>query len=344
LTTVAIILAFSVIVFTLWLGTSDVVDNQMTVGELAQFVLYAGLVAGSIAALSEVWGDLQRALGATERLIELMGTSSSLGVKKKSYNEFSEQNKKKITGQLEFENVSFSYPSRMNETALSKISFSVEKGTSVALVGPSGAGKSTTFALILAFYAPQRGRILFDQSEISSFNLSVLRESIGLVSQEPVIFSASALENIRYGKLDATDSEVIDAAIAANADKFVRELPNGYNSYLGERGIRLSGGQRQRIAIARALLKNPPILLLDEATSSLDSDSEKEIQDALGILLPGKTSIVIAHRLSTVTNADQILVFDQGKVVEKGNHQKLITSKGIYSRFAARQFFGRTDA
>jgi ATP-binding cassette subfamily B protein len=179
---------------------------------------------------------------------------------------------------------------------------------------------------------------------MSTMDLGELRESIGLVSQEPVIFSASALENIRYGKLDATDAEVIDAAIAANADKFIKGLPDGYNSYLGERGIRLSGGQKQRMAIARAILKNPPILLLDEATSSLDSDSEKEIQNALGILLPGKTSIVIAHRLSTVTKADQILVFDQGKIVEQGNHQKLMVSDGIYSRFASRQFFDSSDA
>tara|TARA_A100000164_G_C21700361_1_gene673242 strand:- start:147 stop:845 length:699 start_codon:yes stop_codon:yes gene_type:complete len=232
----------------------------------------------------------------------------------------------------------------MNQKAIAKVSFSVDRGTSAALVGPSGAGKSTTFMLILGFYKPQSGRILLDDVDISTIDLSVLRESIGLVSQEPVIFSASALDNIRYGNLDATNAEVIDAAIAANADKFIKELPDGYNSYLGERGIRLSGGQKQRIAIARALLKNPPILLLDEATSSLDSDSEKEIQNALGILLPGKTSIVIAHRLSTVTQADQILVFDRGIIIEQGTHKKLIISDGIYSRFAARQFFGDMDA
>ena len=344
LTSVAIILAFSVIVFTLWLGTSDVVESKMTVGELAQFILYAGLVAGSIAALSEVWGDLQRALGATERLVELMGPVNYLGIDTKSIREVSGLKQKKIIGNLVFENICFSYPSRMNEKALSKISFSVKTGSSVALVGPSGAGKSTIFALILGFYTPQSGEILFDQNEISTFNLGDLRKSIGLVSQEPVIFSASALENIRYGRLDASDSEVIDAAIAANADQFIKKLPHGYQSYLGERGIRLSGGQRQRIAIARALLKNPPILLFDEATSSLDSDSEKEIQNALKILLPGKTSIVIAHRLSTVTNADQILVFDQGKIVEKGNHHTLIANNGIYSRFANSQFFGDFDA
>lgn len=344
LTSVAIILAFSVIVFTLWLGTADVADNTISIGELAQFILYAGLVAGSIAALSEVWGDLQRALGATERLIELMGKTNNLGIEKKIQCEFYKENKKIIVGRLEFENICFAYPSRLKENALSNISFCIEKGSSTALVGPSGAGKSTTFSLILGFYTQQKGKIWLDESEISTLNLSTLRESIGLVSQEPVIFSASAMENIRYGKLDATDSEVKDAAIAANADKFIQKLPDGYSSYLGERGVRLSGGQKQRIAIARALLKNPPILLLDEATSSLDSDSEIEIQKALGILLPGKTSIVIAHRLSTVTKADQILVFDQGKIVEKGNHQKLMTNNGIYSRFADRQFFGGLDA
>ena len=344
LTSVAIILAFSVIVFTLWLGTADVADNTISIGELAQFILYAGLVAGSIAALSEVWGDLQRALGATERLIELMGKTNNLGIEKEIQCEFYKENKKIIVGRLEFENICFAYPSRLKENALSNISFCIEKGSSTALVGPSGAGKSTTFSLILGFYTQQKGKIWLDESEISTLNLSTLRESIGLVSQEPVIFSASAMENIRYGKLDATDSEVKDAAIAANADKFIQKLPDGYSSYLGERGVRLSGGQKQRIAIARALLKNPPILLLDEATSSLDSDSEIEIQKALGILLPGKTSIVIAHRLSTVTKADQILVFDQGKIVEKGNHQKLMTNNGIYSRFADRQFFGGLDA
>ena len=348
LTSVAIVLAFSVIVFTLWLGSSYVTNNKMSIGELAQFILYAGLVAGSIAALSEVWGDLQRALGATERLTELMGDTQNLHSEKnkdKSSNiVFARKKIKFITGQLKFENVCFSYPSRMNQKAIAKVSFSVDRGTSAALVGPSGAGKSTTFMLILGFYKPQSGRILLDDVDISTIALSVLRESIGLVSQEPVIFSASALDNIRYGNLDATNAEVIDAAIAANADKFIKELPDGYNSYLGERGIRLSGGQKQRIAIARALLKNPPILLLDEATSSLDSDSEKEIQNALGILLPGKTSIVIAHRLSTVTQADQILVFDRGIIIEQGTHKKLIISDGTYSRFAARQFFGDMDA
>ncbi len=344
LTSVAIVLAFSVIVFTLWLGTADVANNKMSLGELAQFILYAGLVAGSIAALSEVWGDLQRAIGATERLIELMGKNENSKATKKTQGKFESKNSNKVKGQLKFENVTFSYPSRVNNPALSKISFSVDKGSCVALVGPSGAGKSTTFSLILGFYAPQNGRILIDEFEISKLDLSHLRKSIGLVSQEPVIFSSSALENIRYGDLDASNAEVVDAAIAANADKFIRELPNGYDSFLGERGIRLSGGQRQKIAIARALLKNPPILLLDEATSSLDSDSEREIQNALGVLMPGKTSIVIAHRLSTVTKADQILVFDQGRIIERGNHQELILKDGIYSRFASRQFFGGLNA
>ena len=344
LTSVAIVLAFSVIVFTLWLGSSYVANNTMSIGELAQFILYAGLVAGSIAALSEVWGDLQRAIGATERLIELMGKKQNhVSEKSKSAKSnliFTGEKINFNSGKLKFDNVCFSYPSRINHKALAQVSFSVDKGTSAALVGPSGAGKSTTFMLILGFYKPQSGRILLGDVDISTVDLGLLRESIGLVSQEPVIFSASALDNIRYGNLDATKAEVIDAAIAASADKFIKELPDGYNSYLGERGIRLSGGQKQRIAIARALLKNPPILLLDEATSSLDSNSEKEIQEALGILLPGKTSIVIAHRLSTVTNANQILVFDNGKIIEQGTHKKLMDSNGIYSRFATQQFFG----
>ena len=212
--------------------------------------------------------------------------------------------------------------------------------TSTALVGPSGSGKSTTFSLILGFCLPREGKILIDGSNILSFDLNFLRQSIGLVSQEPVIFSANAMDNIRYGDLKASDSAVIDAAKAANAHQFISNLPNGYHTFLGERGVRLSGGQRQRIAIARALLKNPPILLLDEATSSLDSESEKEIQNALSRLLPGKTSIVIAHRLSTVTKADQILVFNQGKIIEEGTHKVLSSGNGLYSRFASRQFFG----
>ncbi|OUW05043.1 MAG: ABC transporter [Betaproteobacteria bacterium TMED156] len=344
LTVVAIVLAFSVIILTLWLGTGDVVKGKMSVGELTQFVLFAALVAGSIAALSEVWGDLQRALGATERLTELMGDVNSIKTEKEaiyhSKNNVGPESIDKVDGNLTFENVFFAYPSRPNQDALSNITFSIKKGTSTALVGPSGSGKSTTFSLILGFCLPREGKILIDGSNILSFDLNFLRQSIGLVSQEPVIFSANAMDNIRYGDLKASDSAVIDAAKAANAHQFISNLPNGYHTFLGERGVRLSGGQRQRIAIARALLKNPPILLLDEATSSLDSESEKEIQNALSRLLPGKTSIVIAHRLSTVTKADQILVFNQGKIIEEGTHKVLSSGNGLYSRFASRQFFG----
>ena len=355
LTSVAIVLTFSVVVLTLWLGTGDVVNKKITVGELAQFILYAGLVAGSIAALSEVWGDLQRALGATERLVDLINGPKSNSFKKNKLksmynntvsvtaNTKIKKKKKIFSGELRFENVFFSYPSRPNEKAISDISFVVKKGLSTALVGPSGAGKSTIFKLILGFYSPQFGKIFFDETQIDNLDLKVLRESVGLVSQEPVVFSANAMENIRYGNLEASDAEVKDAAIAASADKFISKLPEGYETFLGERGVRLSGGQRQRIAIARALLKNPPLLLLDEATSSLDSESEREIQRALDILLPGKTSIVIAHRLSTVTSANKILVFDNGIIVEKGTHIELVKKKGLYTQLASNQFFGNQN-
>ncbi|OUV02705.1 MAG: hypothetical protein CBC42_06955 [Betaproteobacteria bacterium TMED82] len=347
LTVVAISLAFGGVVATLWLGASQVVDGKLSFGELAEFMLYSVFVAGSLAALAEVWGDLQRAVGATERLIELMdskslatessnktlGESSILipGRSVKSVEYFA-------NGSIEFEGVTFAYPSRLDDPTLRDITLSVNSSSNAAIVGLSGVGKTTIFLLLLGFYRPQAGRIFVGGCDIASQSISRLRESIGLVSQEPTIFSTSAMENIRYGKLNATDCEVIEAAKAAYAHNFIEKLPQGYNSFLGERGIRLSTGQRQRIAIARAILKNPPILLLDEATSALDSESESEVQKALEILLPGRTCLIIAHRLSTILKTNKILVLNEGSVSEEGTHTELIKQGGIYKKLASHQF------
>jgi ATP-binding cassette subfamily B protein len=343
LTAMAIVMSFGVIVFVLWIGAQQVTAGVMTLGELTQFVLYAVLIAGSIGALSETWGDLQRAAGAMERLVELMQTTPDL-----VYQGAHESQELIATSSpppsatqvdaLVFNGVSFAYPSRPDFMAIKDLSFTVRQGARYALVGPSGAGKSTLFAMLLRFYAPTAGQIAVLGRDITQWPVSELRNLIGIVPQEPIIFASSAMENIRYGKLDASDDEVIAAAKTAHADGFISALPEGYASFLGERGVRLSGGQKQRISIARAILKNPPILLLDEATSALDAESEREVQLALDSVLPGRTSLTIAHRLATVLRADCILVLEEGQLVEQGSHADLIKQGGLYARLADLQF------
>ncbi len=345
LTAMAIVMSFGVIVFVLWIGAQQVTAGVMTLGELTQFVLYAVLIAGSIGALSETWGDLQRAAGAMERLVELMQATPDLvyqnPITSQEQIPFPSLSTITSTTQVDavvFSNVSFAYPSRPDFMAIKDLSFSMRQGARYALVGPSGAGKSTLFAMLLRFYAPTAGQIAVLGRDITQWPVSELRNLIGIVPQEPIIFASSAMENIRYGKLDASDEEVIAAAKTAHADGFISALPEGYASFLGERGVRLSGGQKQRISIARAILKNPPILLLDEATSALDAESEREVQLALDSVLPGRTSLTIAHRLATVLRADCILVLEDGQLVEQGSHADLIKQGGLYARLADLQF------
>jgi ATP-binding cassette, subfamily B, bacterial len=343
LTAMAIVMSFGVIVFVLWIGAQQVTAGAMTLGELTQFVLYAVLIAGSIGALSETWGDLQRAAGAMERLVELMQAPPDLvyGNTAASQELISSTSISSLLEQADavvFQDVSFAYSSRPDFMAINHLSFAVPQGARYALVGPSGAGKSTLFAMLLRFYAPTAGQIAVLGRNITHWPVSELRNLIGIVPQEPVIFASSAMENIRYGKLDASDEEVIAAAKTAHADGFITALPHGYDSFLGERGVRLSGGQKQRISIARAILKNPPILLLDEATSALDAESEREVQLALDSVLPGRTSLTIAHRLATVLRADSILVLEEGRLVEQGSHADLMQKGGLYARLADLQF------
>lgn len=345
LTAMAIVMSFGVIVFVLWIGAQQVTAGVMTLGELTQFVLYAVLIAGSIGALSETWGDLQRAAGAMERLVELMQATPDLvyqnPITSQEQIPFPSLSTITSTTQVDavvFSKVSFAYPSRPDFMAIKDLSFLMRQGARYALVGPSGAGKSTLFAMLLRFYAPTAGQIAVLGRDITQWPVSELRNLIGIVPQEPIIFASSAMENIRYGKLDASDEEVIAAAKTAHADGFISALPEGYASFLGERGVRLSGGQKQRISIARAILKNPPILLLDEATSALDAESEREVQLALDSVLPGRTSLTIAHRLATVLRADCILVLEEGQLVEQGSHADLIKQGGLYARLADLQF------
>ena len=335
LTMLAILLVFGAIVFVLWLGAHAVIQGRMTGGDLGQFILYASLTAGSIGALSEVMGDAQRAAGATERLLHLLEASSPVQspllpdvLPPRTAN----------GAALSLRDVNFHYPSRPDTAALHGLSFEVEPGETVAIVGPSGAGKTTLFQLMLRFYDPQSGNILLDGVDIKYLDLHTLRGAIGIVPQDTVIFSENAMENIRYGRVGASDEEVIAAAKMAAADEFIARLPGGYQCFLGERGVRLSGGQRQRIAIARALLKNPPLLLLDEATSALDAESERAVQGALEAAMVGRTTLVIAHRLATVQRADRIIVLEHGRIVETGNHASLIATGGLYASLAALQF------
>jgi ATP-binding cassette subfamily B protein len=335
LTMLAIVLVFGTIVFVLWLGAHAVLAGDMTGGDLGQFILYASIVAGSIGALSEVLGEAQRAAGATERLLELLAVRSPI---QDPATPVALPARTAAGAALTLKDVTFSYPSRPDSAALGHLSLDIRPGETVAVVGPSGAGKTTLFQLFLRFYDPQAGAIALDGVDIRDLALHDLRDAVGIVPQDTVIFSANAMDNIRYGRSDATDAEVIAAARLAAAHEFIERLPEGYQSFLGERGVRLSGGQRQRIAIARALLKNPPLLLLDEATSALDAESERLVQTALEAAMVGRTTVIIAHRLATVQRADRIVVMDDGRIVETGTHASLVAMKGIYANLAALQF------
>ena len=335
----AIMTTFSAVTLVLWLGARAVLDGTMTGGDLAKFLSYAIFMGTSVAALSEMWGELQRASGAMERTVELLGSSPSIIVPTHPV-----AMNPVARGQIGFEHLSFSYPSRPNVRAVADFQLEIAPGETVAFVGPSGAGKSTLFQLLLRFYDPASGRILIDGVDIAQADPRDVRARIGLVPQETMIFGASARENIRYGRPEASDAEIEAAALAAAADEFIRKLPEGFDTFLGERGARLSGGQKQRIAIARAMLKNPPILLLDEATSSLDSESERLVQDALEKLMRDRTTLVIAHRLATAINSDRIVVVDRGRIVGVGRHEQLLRENALYSRLAELQFGERSDA
>ncbi|PTA51654.1 ABC transporter permease [Shewanella morhuae] len=324
-------LSIAAIVLVTWVGAQDVMVGKMTGGELSAFMFYAVMVAGAVATISEVIGDIQRASGAAERLIELAETQVDIPVAANPVTL-----PINIRGELAIECLSFSYPEH-DTSVLKQLNMIIAAGERVALVGPSGAGKSTLFQLLQRFYVPSNGRIRLDGIDIADLTPQDLRAQFALVPQDSVIFATSVLENVRYGRVDASEQEVIDACIAARAHEFISEFSDGYQTYLGERGVRLSGGQKQRIAIARAILADRPILLLDEATSALDAVSEQKVKQALDILMAGKTTLIIAHRLSTVINADRIFVFDKGEIIACGRHQELMQSNDLYREFASLQ-------
>lgn len=328
-----IIIVFGAITGMLWVGGSDVISGQMSGGDLGAFVFYSILVASSLATISEVLGELQRAAGATERLIEVLQVESHIVSPVENAADASA-----LSAELSFNQVNFCYPSRPAQPALASLSLNAEQGKVLALVGPSGAGKTTLFELLQRFYDPQSGSIEFGGTDIRQLEPTELRRQMALVPQQPALFSSDVLHNIRYGNPDATDEEVVAAAKKAMAHDFIMQLPEGYRSFLGERGVRLSGGQKQRIAIARAILKDPHILLLDEATSALDSESEHHVQKALEQLMKGRTTLIIAHRLSTIQHADKIAVLDQGQLVATGNHQTLMEECQLYQRLVELQF------
>ncbi len=333
LTALVMFLGFSSVFGVLWVGAQSVIAGTMSGGELLQFTLYSLFASAAVGALSEVWGDVQMAAGATERLVELLEVEPQI---KAPANPVALPQPSK--GVLSFEGVSFAYPARPGVSALDGLSLSVAPGETIAIVGPSGAGKSTIFQMLLRFFDPQRGVIRFDGVDLCQADPLEVRKCFALVPQETVVFGMSARDNIRYGRPEATDAQVQDAAKAAHIDDFLSSLPQGYETVFGERGMTLSGGQRQRIAIARAILRDAPVLLLDEATSALDAESEKFVQQALEGLMEGRTTIVIAHRLATVRKADRIIVMDQGRIVAQGAHEDLVAQGGLYARLASLQF------
>jgi len=321
------------LIFVLWLGAKEVLGGTISGGELGQFVLYAMFVGVAAGSLSEVWGEVQRAAGAMERLTELLQMESNIRAPANPV-----ELPKPCNGAVSFEQVDFSYPSRKNEFAIKDFSLDIRPGEHVAFVGPSGAGKSTVFQLLLRFYDPQSGRISIDGVNINLADPQDVRSAMAMVPQDCVIFGDSAAENIRFGRPYTTDTQVIEAATAASAHGFISELPDGYKTYLGEKGARLSGGQKQRVAIARAILADPAILLLDEATSALDAESERLVQSALDTLQKNRTTLVIAHRLATVLQADKIVVLDAGRILDVGSHSELVTRNAIYAQMVELQF------
>ena len=333
MTMIVIALIFSGVVGVLWIGARDVRADLMTVGELVQFVIYAVLVAGSVAALTELWGELQRAAGATERLVELLNVEDAIA---DPVNPIALTHPAK--GEIEFDAVNFRYPARPEAAALDGVNLRIAPGETVALVGPSGAGKSTILQLLLRFYDPTSGEIRLDGQSLTQLARGDFRRAIALVPQDPVIFAATARENIRFGRPEASDAEVEAAAKAAAADGFLSALPQGYDTFVGERGVMLSGGQKQRIAIARAILRDAPVLLLDEATSALDAESERAVQQAVQKLAQGRTTLIVAHRLATVKQADRIIVLEDGRIVGEGTHDALVSEGGLYARLARLQF------
>ena len=338
MTAIVIFLVFTGVVGVLWIGANDVRTEQMTAGTLVQFLIYSIMVAGGVAALSEIWGELQRAAGATERLVELLSIEDSV------QDPTAPQTlSKPVSGAITFDALTFHYPQRPNAVALDNVAFKVAAGETVAIVGPSGAGKSTIMQMLLRFYDPEVGGITIDGVNLRDMVRHDFRQHIALVPQDAAIFAVSAMENIRFGRPEASDADVIAAAKAAAAHDFISALPDGYDTYVGERGVMLSGGQKQRIAIARAILRDAPILLLDEATSALDAESERLVQAAVENLSADRTTLVIAHRLATVKKADRILVMDQGKIVAQGTHDSLIAEQGLYARLAKLQFTAGFD-